>query len=124
MPFILLNSPERVEYAQKVLARLPVSEQAFDMRVEPHKDRRTNEQNARLWALHSAAAKFLGCGAEEVHEEMLCEFFGSTEVKMPNGAIRRVPVKRSSQRDKSEFKEYMDFCEQFYISRLGVFLGE
>lgn len=123
MTTILLDSPERVQYALKVIGRLPL-DQAWDLTVEKHKDKRTNEQNARLWALHSKAAAHVGCGAEEMHQEMLCEFFGATEVKMPNGQVRRVPVKRSSQRDKAEFSAFMEFVETFYITNLGIFLGD
>lgn len=124
MTTILLDRPERVEYAQKLLARLPVKDKAWDMRIEPHVDHRSIPQNRRLWKLHQKAAAHVGCGAEEMHEEMLCEHFGATEVKMPNGQIRRVPVKRSSMRDKAEFAAYMSFVESFYIERLGVFLGD
>lgn len=121
---LLVDSPERIERAQKVVGRLPVSDCAWEVEIRRHKPRRTNKANARLWALHSKAAAHVGCGAEEMHEEMLCEFFGASEVKMPSGQVRRIPIKRSSQRDGKEFGEYMEFVESFYISRLGVFLGD
>ena len=121
---IILDRPERVEYAQKVIGRLPIVDHVWDVSISPHVDRRTNNQNARLWALHGKAAAEVGCGADEMHQEMLCEFFGAIEVKMPSGQIRRVPVKRSSQRDKKEFAAFMEFVESFYIAKLGVFLGD
>lgn len=121
MTTIVLDSPERLAYACRVLAKLPL-DRAWDVEILPHKDKRSNEQNSRLWKLHSLAGEHVGCGANEIHEEMLCEFFGANEVKMPNGEIRRVPVKRSSQRDKAEFAKFMEFVESFYISKLGVFL--
>jgi hypothetical protein len=34
----------------------------------------------------------------------------------------RVPLKRSSTRDKKEFAEFMDFVENFYGSEFGVWL--
>lgn len=121
---ILCDSPERIERAQKVIGRLPLEDCAWEVEIKRHVARRSNPQNSRLWALHQKAAAHVGCGADEMHEEMLCEHFGATEIKMPNGQIRRVPVKRSSMRDRAEFAAFMEFVESFYISRLGVFLGD
>lgn len=103
------------------LARIPVT-QPQQVTIADHIEKRSSEQNARLWKLHSLAAEVVGCGAEEMHEEMLCEHFGAHEVKMPSGAIRRVPVKRSSARNKREFSAYMEFVEAFYADKLGVWL--
>jgi hypothetical protein len=33
-------------------------------------------------------------------------------------------LKRSSQRDKKEFRAFMDFVENFYASNLGVWLTQ
>lgn len=121
---ILVDSPERAERACKVIGRLPLEDCAWEVEIKRHIKRRSNPQNSRLWKLHQLAGAHIGCGAEEMHEEMLCEHFGATEVKMPNGQIRRVPVKRSSMRDKAEFAAFMEFVESFYIAQLGVFLGD
>lgn len=120
---IVLDSPERVEYAQRVISRLPVADKAWDVVITPHKERRSNPQNDRLWKLHTLAAQHIGCSSLDCHEDMLCEYFGATEIKLPTGEIKRIPLKRSSQRDKAEFAAFMEFVETFYISKLGVFLG-
>lgn len=116
---IVMDSEPRRAYALKVIAALPLN---HDILVTPHIDKRSSDQNARLWVLHQAAAEHVGCGAEEMHHEMLCEFFGCNEVTMPTGHIRRIPLKRSSQRNKKEFATFMEFVESFYITKLGVFL--
>ena len=122
---IILDRPERKEYALKVIGRLPVEDgEVWDVIIGRHVAKRTLTQNARLWLLHTAAAKHVGCSPSEIHEDMLCEHFGYTEVKMPSGVIRRIPLKRSSERNKKEFAEYMEFCESYYISHLGVFLEQ
>ena len=59
-----------------------------------------------------------------MHEEMLRQHYGYTEVKMPSGYVERVPLKRSSQRDKKEFRLFLDFVETFYGAELGIWLGE
>lgn len=93
----------------------------WEVTVKRWVPRRSSEQNARLWALHSAAAKVTGYSAEEMHELMLCRFFGTKEIAVRDQTIQ-VPLKRSSQRNKREFAEFMEATEAFYISELGVFL--
>jgi hypothetical protein len=92
--------------------------------VRPFVEKRTLEQNARLWLLHTKAAEFVGCTAEDMHEEMLCKVYGYSEVKMPSGYMKRVPLKRSSARNRKEFAQFMEQVEAFYISELGVWLDQ
>lgn len=98
----------------------------FDMEVviKPWIEQRSLTQNNRLWALHTAAGNFVGCSAEDMHDDMLCKFYGYREVPMPSGDVKRVPLKRSSQRNKKEFAEFMEQVEAFYISELGVWLDK
>jgi hypothetical protein len=74
--------------------------------------------------LHSLAAKETGNSAEDMHEEALCRHFGYTEHRMPTGWIKRVPLKRSSVREKKEFSEFMESTEAWYASEFGVWLGQ
>ena len=92
--------------------------------VRPFVEKRSLEQNARLWLLHTKAAEFVGCTAEDMHEEMLCKVYGYSEVKMPSGYMKRLPLKRSSQRNRKEFAQFMEQVEEFYISELGVWLDD
>jgi hypothetical protein len=92
------------------------------MTVEPWRETRSHTQNARLWALHTLASQVTGYAPEEMHELMLCRFFGFEDVTF-GGIKRQVPLKRSSTRDKKEFAEFMEATESFYISELGVWLG-
>ena len=117
----VIEQPEQRERFAAFVARLPL-DRPQQVTIAEYVPKRSNEQNARLWKLHSMAAEVVGCGADEMHEEMLCEHFGANEVRMPNGSIRRVPVKRSSQRNKREFGQFMEFVEAFYAERLGVWL--
>lgn len=122
MTTIVLSNEARRAHAIKVISGLSL-EELYAVEIAPYKQKRTNAQNARLWLLHTLAAEHVGCSALDMHEDMLCEFFGCNEVTLPTGAIRRVPNKRSSQRDKDEFRKFLDFVENFYIAKLGVFLG-
>jgi hypothetical protein len=103
------------------IAKLPL-EKPVEVFVRDYVEKRSLEANARLWALHSKAAEFVGCSAEDMHEEMLCKFYGYSEVRLPSGHMKRIPLKRSSARNRKEFGHLMEQVEAFYISELGVYL--
>lgn len=117
----LLTEPAQLPRFNAFLSK---QELPLNVEVRPHIPRRSNAQNSRLWALHQLAAEHVGCSSEDMHEDMLCQHFGSTEVKMPSGVIKRIPLKRSSQRDKVEFRKFLDFVENFYATELGIFFRE
>jgi len=120
---IILDRPERKEYAQKVIGRLPVDGgEVWDVLICRHIDKRSLSQNGRLWKLHTLAARETGCTPEDMHEDRLCASFGYTDVRLPSGFVKQVPLRRSSDLNKKEFGEFMEAVEAFYISELGVFL--
>lgn len=127
MTTIVLDSPERVAYAQRVVGKLPL-EKPWSCTIEPYREKRSLKANARLWALHGKAAAHLGYSAEDMHELALCRHFGHSEQRAitPHGEIiiRHVPLKRSSTRNTKEFAEFMEATEAWYISEFGVFLGD
>lgn len=118
--FIVTDDMQRARLVQYI------SRHALPMQVEtgPVREQRTLSQNARLWKLHGLAAAQVGCSAEDMHEDRLCEYFGYTEKRMPSGDIKRIPLKRSSTREKGEFRLFMDFVENFYAANLGVWLDQ
>lgn len=73
--------------------------------------------------MHQLASKETGYTPDELHELMLCKFFGTKTIEM-GGKTLEVPAKRSSARDKQEFREFLDNVESFYASELGVWLGQ
>lgn len=118
---IIIDAEPKRERAVKVLSLLPL-EKPLKVTIEPFIARRSNVANARLWALHGKAADHIGCSAADLHEDMLCEHYGYTEIKMPSGAIKRVPLKRSSVRNTKEFAKFMEFCETYYITEFSIWL--
>lgn len=77
------------------------------------KSRRTNDQNALLWALYSDALKqggelLGGWSTEDLHEYMLGEHFG-WEVHEALGRKRQKPRHRSSRLTKLEFSDFVEF---------------
>lgn len=108
---------------QRLLQFLGKRELPFQVEVGEIRVQRSLPQNSRLWALHQLAAKETGYAPDELHELMLQKFFGSKEIEL--GGVRRVvPLKRSSTRDKVEFREFLEAVENFYASELGVWLGQ
>lgn len=117
----VLDTPQHRDNAARFVGKLPVEDGAMEMIVRPYTPQRTTSQNARLWLLHSKAAAVTGYSAEEMHELMLCRVFGTQEIEL-GGVTRTIPLKRSSARNKKEFREFMDQVEAFYISELGIWL--
>jgi hypothetical protein len=77
------------------------------------KSRRTNDQNALLWALYSDALKqggeaLGGWTTDDVHEYMLGEYWGWDKCTA-FGRTRLKPKRRSSRLAKSEFSDFVEF---------------
>lgn len=75
--------------------------------VSPTKMTRTrNQENYyRKWC--GEFAKFCGMTPDEMHEEMLCQCYGSEEVETRMGVVRR-PVKRSEDCSRTDYSELVD----------------
>ena len=95
----------------------------FQVDIGEPREQRSLAQNSRLWALHQLAAAETGHTPDELHDMMLCKFFGTKEIKVGQ-MIRMVPLKRSSAREKKEFREFLENVENFYAAELGVWLGQ
>lgn len=117
----LLDTEQHRDNAARFIGKLPV-EEVMELIVRPYTPQRTSSQNRRLWALHGKAAEFTGHTADEMHEEALCRHFGYTEVTMPTGWVKRVPIERSSTKDKKKFADFMTATETWYIEDFGVWL--
>ena len=90
------------------------------------KSRRSNEQNALLWALYSdAKAKggetLGGWDTETIHEYMLGEYFGWVTSEAL-GRKRWTPVKRSSRLTKLEFSDFVEFVVRRFAEH-GIVLA-
>ena len=75
---------------------------------KPHRSR-PQENYYRKW--EREFAKFCGTTQDEMHEEILCQAFGSESVETKFG-IKRRPLKRSS---KTSLKEYAQLIETLIV---------
>lgn len=116
----ILNTATRAKVIDAI-SRLHTGK-AWDIEVNPHVERRTSDQNARLWALHTKASEVTGYTPQDMHELALAHYFGSARMQVGDSAVIWKPKKRSSTRDKKEFADFMMATEEWYISELGVWL--
>jgi hypothetical protein len=114
------DAPNARKLAHRVIDGL-AQDKRWQIQVAPWHPKRSDSQNRRLWLLHTKAGEVVGCSAEEMHEEMLCQIFGYSEVKIGR-MTRRIPLRRSSTRNTKEFAEFMEKVEAFYIAELGVWI--
>jgi hypothetical protein len=114
---------ETQEQRQRLVSFINARALPVQVDVGEPREQRSVSQNSRLWALHQLASKETGYTPDELHELMLCKFFGTKTIEM-GGKRLEVPAKRSSAREKREFTEFLDNVENFYASELGVWLGK
>ena len=120
---IIVDRPAKVAYALKVIGKLPVDDgEVWDVIVGRHISRRSVDANRRLWALHKLAADETGHTVEELHELCKSKFLPRVIVKV--GKEEREIYGSSAKLNKKDFRDFMDRTEEFYVSTLGVFLGE
>jgi|TARA_R110000824_G_scaffold123219_1_gene280840 hypothetical protein len=77
----------------------------IDVSVKKKERSRPQENYYRKWC--GRFANFCGMTPDEMHEEMLCQTFGSEEVDTKMG-IRRRPIKRSSGTNTSTYAELIE----------------
>jgi hypothetical protein len=114
---------ETADQLSRLLSFIAKRDLPIQVEIGPVREQRSVSQNSRLWALHSLASKETGYTPDELHELMLCKFFGTKDVEL-GGIKRTIPAKRSSTREKREFRDFLEAVETFYASDLGVWLGK
>lgn len=114
---------ETEDQHRKLISFLKARPVPYQVDYGPIREQRTLPQNSRLWALHQLASKETGYTPDELHELMLKKFFGTKTVEVA-GVRTEVAAKRSSAREKQEFREFLDNVENFYAAELGVWLGK
>jgi hypothetical protein len=120
-------TPSRAEVfarLNRLLARLP-ADKMFTIEVRAHKPRRSNDQNALLWALYDQILKrggetMAGWDKEDLHTLMCGECFGWQQIE-GFGRRRVKPVHGSSGLNKQQFSDFLDFVVR-YMAERGVVL--
>ena len=84
-----------------------MSRHGMTLEINPLKTQRSRPQENyyRKWC--GGFAKFCGLTPDEMHEEMLCQCYGSEEIKTKFG-YRRRPVKRSADASRADYSELIE----------------
>lgn len=106
---------------------LQTAAEQFDTEViiKRHMRRRSEQQNRLLWSLYGDILRIggeamRGWTAEDIHELMLGEHFGWTEMRIGKHR-RKKPARRSSVLNTNEFSDFVDFIVR-YMAEQGVVL--
>lgn len=117
----IVDSPQKAQRVAGLIGKLP-PEQVWDVVVRPHEKRRSDDANRRLWALHKAASEETGHSVDELHEMACWRFLPRRTVELFG---EKVEIRgQSSKLSVKDFRTFMDQVESFYITELGVFLGD
>lgn len=95
------------EHANELTGMLLETKHGISLEVTPLKKHQTDTQKGYYWANVRRMAKDIGMTPDELHNELLCEAFGSDEVATPFG-IKRRPHKRSSQCERGEYSDLIE----------------
>ena len=84
-----------------------VSRHGVTVEVKPLKTKRTRPQENYYRKYCGMFAKFCGLTPDEMHDEILCQCYGSEECETKFGVKRR-PVKRSSDATRGDYSELIE----------------
>jgi hypothetical protein len=122
------SKPEDILRAVSVLVRDLTPDKAWSVTIEEVKPRRSDAQNAFLWAvvypslLEGSNGLLDGWKAPDLHEYFLGEMWG-WETLEGFGRKRMRPIRRSSTMTKTEFSDYIAFIEQKALD-MGIAIPE
>jgi len=113
-----------VARAVRMLANLPAGKQ-YVVEIKEKKPRRSNDQNALLWALYTQIIErggeaMAGWTKEDLHEFFLGNHFGWQKLE-GLGRPRMKPLRRSAGLNKQEFSDYVESIIRFMADK-GVAL--
>ena len=95
------------DYADELTNLLLNSKKGVSLEITALKKHQTITQKGYYWANLRRMAKDIGMTPDELHNEMLCEAFGSDEVATPFG-IKRRPHIRSSECDRDKYSDLIE----------------
>ena len=115
----IIRSPEDRARLWRVLEGLNPN-RPWRISITQYRSKRSNDQNKRAFALYRAIADETGHSVEEVHTIMKHKFGEPRTYKMGDIEVTEYTTR---DRDIAWFGDYLDRCEAWSASELGVTLG-
>jgi hypothetical protein len=119
MPDHIIRTPEDKARLWRVVQGL--SEDApWRVSITRYRSRRSNDQNRRAFALYKAISDETGHTVDEVHAILKHKFGEPKTVKMCGVEVTEYTTR---DRDVAWFANYLDQCEAWAATELGIALG-
>lgn len=129
--------PLALKLAQSILAKLDEKE-AWSITCEPVRSKRSDEQNAYLWAVPiKMLSDHTGYEPEEVHHYLCGQYWGWRDRKVPktprnHDGIVSEPIRtttRNAQGKRSvlgklEFADYVEFIQRFAAKHCSLLIPD
>ena len=95
------------QVANQILEVNLQSRHGVTLEIKPLRTQRSRPQENyyRKWC--NGFAKFCGLTPDEMHDELLCQCYGSEEVETKFGVVRR-PVKRSNDATRGDYSDLIE----------------
>lgn len=119
MPDFLIRSPNDRAQLWRVLEGLSPTK-IWRVSITQYRSRRSSDQNALAWKLYRAVAAETGYTPDEVHSLFKQKFGEPKTVKI--GSVEAVEY-TTREKDIGWFSDYLDRCQAFAASELGVVIG-
>lgn len=110
----------QLERAAAVIAQLS-PDKPWRIEVNPHRARRSPEQNALLWALYTEVASGTGHTPEEIHEACKRLFLPPKTIVIADQVVQ-IPGS-TAKLDTREFSEFVERVQAWAASEIGVSLA-
>ena len=122
------TTPDQIASAISVMVRWLDPGKSWKVTLEEFKPRRSDMQNAFLWGvvypsiLEGGGEALAGWQKDDLHEFMLGEHFGWETLTLGGKTVHK-PIRRSSQLNKQDFSDYLEFLSR-RAAELGIVIPE
>ena len=113
--FIWMPSKTNLPYLQAKINSITNIED-YEIHVIPRKDKRTLEQNSRLWSLYNSIADHIGISSDDIHQLMGNKFL-KTERVINNETI--VSITSTTKLNTNEMADYQMKIESWAATEIG-----
>lgn len=84
----------------------------------PHRNKRSPEQNALLWAIYARMAEGTGHTSKEIHAAMKLKFLPQKWIRVGDEEVK-IPAS-STKLDVKEFSDFVEQVQSFAAQELGI----